>query len=279
MKERDDGRLLLFPLSEEEGKDMRDDFSNPVKELLAKRVGYRCSNPDCGQATSGPQVDPQKVVNVGVAAHITAASPDGPRYDASLTSEQRKAAENGLWLCQKCGKLVDNDAGRYTVEKLQEWKSVAEETAIRELEGGPQRAASPQVTAAVLIQGPNAININGPNAVHLGPNAIKIQQNVGAQGARLGPFAKLEKMMPELLAEMKTDLKQHPLSREFVLLGKRSSSYWPGGEELMYYAAEHLNLESKIRILQNYGLVEQITFNEVKRFVFTEAFVDYLTGQ
>jgi len=32
----------------------------------------------------------------------------------------------------------------------------------------------PQVNAAVLIQGPNAINISGPNAVVLGPNAIKI---------------------------------------------------------------------------------------------------------
>lgn len=31
-----------------------------------------------------------------------------------------------------------------------------------------------QVNAAVLIQGPNAINISGPNAVVLGPNAIKI---------------------------------------------------------------------------------------------------------
>lgn len=74
---------------------MRDDFSAATKELLAKRVGYRCSNPDCRQPTSGPQEDPSKAINVGVAAHITAASPDGPRFDPSLTPEQRSSTEVG----------------------------------------------------------------------------------------------------------------------------------------------------------------------------------------
>jgi len=46
-----------------------------------------------------------------------------------------------------------------------------------------KKDSSPQVvhqtqTAAVLIQGPNAIRISGPNAVHLGPGAIKIEQHV-----------------------------------------------------------------------------------------------------
>lgn len=53
---------------------MRDDFSIKTKEILAKRVNYHCSNPDCGKPTTGPQSDPNKVINVGVACHITAAS-------------------------------------------------------------------------------------------------------------------------------------------------------------------------------------------------------------
>ena len=114
---------------------MRDDFPTATKELLAKRVGYRCSNPSCRQPTSGPHQDSTKTVNVGVAAHITAASARGPRYDTSLSAEQRKSTENGIWLCQKCAKLVDNDSARYTLEVLHEWKRIAEETAVRELEG------------------------------------------------------------------------------------------------------------------------------------------------
>jgi hypothetical protein len=111
-----------------------DDFPLAVKELLAKRVAYHCSNPGYRHVTSGPQEDKTRVINIGVAAHITAASPDGPRYDPSLTAEQRSRADNGLWLCQSCGKLVDNDKLRYTVAGLRDWKILAEATAARDLE-------------------------------------------------------------------------------------------------------------------------------------------------
>ena len=59
---------------------MRDDFKADVKDLLAKRVGMRCSNPNCRRPTSGPQDAPEKALNIGVAAHIAAASKGGPRY-------------------------------------------------------------------------------------------------------------------------------------------------------------------------------------------------------
>ncbi len=113
---------------------MRDDFALPVKEVLAKRVAYRCSNQSCRQVTSGPQKDPTKTINIGVAAHITAASPGGARFDPSMTSDQRQAAENGIWLCQSCAKLVDNDPMRYGVTTLRQWKTDAETTAAHELE-------------------------------------------------------------------------------------------------------------------------------------------------
>lgn len=112
---------------------MRDEFSEPVKTRLAKRAGYRCSNPDCRQATSGPSLSTPDAVNMGVAAHITAASPEGPRYDPSLTPQQRKSYENGIWLCKYCGDLVDKDAVTYPVELLRSWKTVAEHRAGMEL--------------------------------------------------------------------------------------------------------------------------------------------------
>ena len=69
---------------------MRDDFPVGMKETLAKRVGNKCSNPDCGQPTSGPHEDPAKVLNIGVAAHITAASP--PLAETAITSPSRIAS-------------------------------------------------------------------------------------------------------------------------------------------------------------------------------------------
>jgi hypothetical protein len=113
---------------------MRDDFSQQVKDTLAKRVAFRCSNPSCGKPTSGPQENSSNTINVGVAAHITAAAPGGPRYDPSLTNEARCAASNGIWLCQVCAKLIDNDEQRYTVPVLEHWKTLRESAALRALE-------------------------------------------------------------------------------------------------------------------------------------------------
>jgi hypothetical protein len=105
---------------------MGDEFSDAVKKALAGRVGYLCSNPSCRALTSGPQDDPAKTVNVGVAAHITAASHGGPRYDPDLLPEERSGPGNGIWLCQNHGKLVDNDPARFPVEVLKKWKTDAE---------------------------------------------------------------------------------------------------------------------------------------------------------
>jgi tetratricopeptide (TPR) repeat protein len=113
---------------------MRDDFGATVKRMIAARAGYRCSNPKCRRQTSGPQADPTKAVNIGVAAHITAAASGGPRYDPDLSSEERSSIDNTIWLCQTCAKLIDSDEQRYTTELLWQWKEAAEQAAQRELE-------------------------------------------------------------------------------------------------------------------------------------------------
>lgn len=122
---------------------MSDDFSEQVKRALAARAGNLCSNPECRALTSGPQEDPSRSLNVGVAAHITASSPGGPRYDPSRSPEQRSSAENGIWLCQSCAKLVDNDPVRFTVEILKKWKIAAEADARNRV--GKTAAPSPGV--------------------------------------------------------------------------------------------------------------------------------------
>ena len=60
---------------------------------MAQRAGYRCSNPDCGIPTRGAASDDEHIISVGIAAHITAASPGGPRYDPTLTKEKRRITE------------------------------------------------------------------------------------------------------------------------------------------------------------------------------------------
>ncbi|MDP1786139.1 hypothetical protein [Nitrosomonas sp.] len=110
---------------------MRDNFSAKNIRLLQTRVGHCCSNPDCRRPTIGPGLDEDSTVNIGVASHITAASEGGPRYDWSLTTEDRRSTNNGIWLCQVCAKLIDSDVARHTTNVLKDWKRRAVERAFR----------------------------------------------------------------------------------------------------------------------------------------------------
>ena len=124
----------------------RDDFNEATRTTLARRAAHRCSKPDCRAPTSGPATDVQGTVNVGVSAHITAAARGGPRYDESLTADERRNVSNGVWLCQTCGKLVDSDNARFSVDELRAWKVAAEVAAEREL----GVASGPRGRVAVL---------------------------------------------------------------------------------------------------------------------------------
>lgn len=121
----------------------RDDFTPRTKLVIAKRVGFICSNPACGATTTAPQVDPGEAYNQGKAAHITAAAPGGPRYDAALTSEQRSHASNGIWLCTSCADVVDDGWQEHPAAMLHEWKNQAEANARWAFEGrrGPPDTA------------------------------------------------------------------------------------------------------------------------------------------
>lgn len=130
---------------------MRDDFTEEVKHTLAARAGTVCSNPKCRALTSGPQEDAAKALNVGVAAHITSAAPGGPRYNRSLSAEERRHPDNAIWLCQTCAKLVDNGASRFPEELLRAWRTVAEHEALSSI--GKTRPASVESESERKIRG------------------------------------------------------------------------------------------------------------------------------
>lgn len=129
---------------------MRDDFSTKTKEILAKRVGYMCSNPKCKQHTIGPNSDQNKSTNVGIAAHITAASVGGARYDGMLSSSERQSIGNGIWLCSNCASLIDRDETYFTVEILNQWKDFAEKQMFDAISGKAKKEKEPFLEADML---------------------------------------------------------------------------------------------------------------------------------
>lgn len=207
---------------------MSDDFSDPTKRIIAARAAYLCSNPEHRVPTSGPQDDPTKAVNLGVAAHITAASAGGPRYDHTLSPEQRSAASNGIWLCQNCAKLIDNDIGRFGVEVLTKWKSDAEtEAKARVGETTSSSISDFFMDVSVLNEDTSSWN-RGENTIlrynlDRTENLIKIESDLGyisvfQQGGPIGP---LEYVMSPTYCPFKWDFpildfkvlnnRQHPI--------------------------------------------------------------------
>jgi len=115
---------------------MRDDFSPKTKASLAARANFECSFTDCRRPTSGPNdSSPDGVTNIGVAAHIHGASPGGPRYLSSMTSDERSNISNGIWLCPTHGTLIDRDMTAYTADILHDMKAAHEKRINAEMSG------------------------------------------------------------------------------------------------------------------------------------------------
>ena len=84
-------------------------------------VGLRAgSGPPCRNLTTGPRTEASSKFCIG-------------------------AVGNGIWLCQNCAKLIDNDCARYTVTLLRTWKAEAEAAALAEIEGGTETGAHPEI--------------------------------------------------------------------------------------------------------------------------------------
>src|SRR5688572_781739 len=109
-----------------------DDFSSATKIELANRAGYKCSFLGCGAATMGPSLESESSsTNSGMACHISSASPgkSARRYDSKMSSEERRSASNGIWMCYTHGKIIDTDETRFSTHTLKEWKKIAENVA------------------------------------------------------------------------------------------------------------------------------------------------------
>jgi hypothetical protein len=119
---------------------VRAEFSAASRKVIADRAGYQCSVLNCGRLTIGPGVGLRQTVNIGIAAHIYAASPGGPRGTGGLSDTERSEPENGIWCCSAHGKSIDSDEGRiFSAPQLRAWKRLHEARKAAEVNGGALR--------------------------------------------------------------------------------------------------------------------------------------------
>lgn len=114
----------------------RANFTQKVKKLIESAAGHQCSFPACNRRTIGPGPSSEYLSNSGYAAHIFAASSGGPRGQGGLSKSELKSAANGIWLCGRHAKLVDNNRGQsYPAETLLSYKALHEARVALEHEG------------------------------------------------------------------------------------------------------------------------------------------------
>jgi hypothetical protein len=96
----------------------------------------------------------------------------------------------------------------------------------------------------------------------------------------LNKFQIIKSKIPELMNEMKSDMKNPELKlcSEFVILPSKNVIFNTSRNAFAYFENEHENLISKVLILKNSGYVHDITDGNVPRYQFDEEFVDMFTS-
>lgn len=82
--------------------------------------GNECAHPTCKKGLIGD--DGASIISK--ICHICAASPNGPRYDASLSEDELRGFDNLILLCDEHHVIIDNkdNISDYPVDLLKKWK-------------------------------------------------------------------------------------------------------------------------------------------------------------
>lgn len=92
-------------------------------------------------------------------------------------------------------------------------------------------------------------------------------------------FPDLEAKLPELIEEMRTDLRSKPFTREIIALSK-GVSYNAGPIPFFtFYLEEHDELMAKLQVREHFGAIYDVRRNQVPRWNLAEDFAEYSLGR
>lgn len=161
----------------------RDAVPGAQSKIVIQRSGDRCAYPDCGIALSiDAQVSDDQPKAVGKVAHICAASPGGPRYDANMTTEQRGSADNLIYLCGPHHDVIDTQLNYHTVEFLTETKKAHERKVARAMSHAMGKVGFEHLETVCRFLGTSHARTSDADVIPIG-----IQEKIDLNG--LGPIA------------------------------------------------------------------------------------------
>ncbi|WP_341830999.1 hypothetical protein AACH28_16300 [Sphingobacterium thalpophilum] len=114
-------------------KDKARQYKPSTVRRLDTLSGNECANPNCTKKL----VAEDGISIVSKICHIEAASTDGPRYNKSMTDDERRSFSNLILLCDEHHTIIDNkeNEGKYPVDLLKKWKDDHERKIIEIMSG------------------------------------------------------------------------------------------------------------------------------------------------
>jgi hypothetical protein len=161
-------------------------LESTVKQLYG--TATVCAHPDCAEPLLRRVPDLDTPVLNSRIAHIAAASAGGPRYDTTMTDEDRRAFDNLVLLCLPHAEEVDLTAlaDRYPSETLKAWKA-------EQLKSAPAtKPTLPEVVLerAVFLSMGDVLMDFRESTVDLGGTAALAPGAGGSGGGAIGPGAR-----------------------------------------------------------------------------------------
>ena len=98
-----------------------------TQKMLWGRAAGRCSLSECREELFEDATETDDSVLVGENCHIVAESDGGPRADLAVPMERRNRYANLILLCRNHHKIIDEQVGEYTVERLHSIKQEHED--------------------------------------------------------------------------------------------------------------------------------------------------------
>lgn len=95
----------------------RKPIKDTVLRFLYGKSGNKCAYPNC----TAPIFESDGTLT-GECCHIEAYSPNGARYNASTSCEEKNAEENLILMCSRHHKIIDTHPEQYSVETLKKYK-------------------------------------------------------------------------------------------------------------------------------------------------------------
>jgi hypothetical protein len=97
-----------------------------------------------------------------------------------------------------------------------------------------------------------------------------------AKAAKRARFEAVRRQIPDLIADLRGEIVEHPLIRDFLIVPNKDCMFGSDTPAFFYYETEYPEAAQQTRLLAAHGYVEDIQTGHFAKYRITESFVEHL---